>query len=143
MQKTSLTEQGTPLEPQEEKETVKSLEAKLSFTEKLQSCSSHMQGEDMKDQNFKLELKLTNVVSDKQGFLKYINSKKRSKENIGLIFVVDDNLTNWSEKKVGAFSPFFLPWSLRILTDLGLLHLLIWRTVTVGIVMFCLCIWRL
>lgn len=97
MQKTSLTERGTPLEPQEEKEIVRSLEARLSFPEKLQSCSSHMQGEDLKDQN--LELKLASVVSDKQGFLKYINSKRKSKGNIGLIFVVDNHLTNWSEKK--------------------------------------------
>lgn len=47
-------------------------------------------------------------MSDKQGFLKYINSKRRSKENIGLIFVVNDHLTNRSEEKVGAFSTFFL-----------------------------------
>lgn len=46
-------------------------------------------------------------MSDNQGFLKYINSKKRSKENIGQIFVVDDHQTNWSEDKVGAFSTFF------------------------------------
>lgn len=50
-------------------------------------------------------------MSDEQGFLKYINSKRRSKENIGLIFVVNDHLTNWSEEKVGAFSTFFLPCS--------------------------------
>lgn len=49
MQKASVTEQGTPLESQEEKEIVCSLEARSSFIEKLQSCSSHMQGEDMKD----------------------------------------------------------------------------------------------
>lgn len=59
----------------------------------------------MKNQN--LELKLASVMSDNQGFLKYINSKRRSKENIGLIFVVDDHLTNWSEEKVGAFSTSF------------------------------------
>lgn len=52
-------------------------------------------------------MKLASVVSDKQGLLKYINSKRRSKENIGLIFVVDDHLTNWSEEKVGACSSFF------------------------------------
>lgn len=46
----------------------------------------------MNDQNLELELAI--VVSDKPGFLKYINSKRRPKENIGLIFVVDDHLTN-------------------------------------------------
>lgn len=48
---------------------------------------------------------------DKQGFLKYINSNRRSKENIGLIFVLNDHLTNWSEEKVGGIQCFFLPWS--------------------------------
>lgn len=55
----------------------------------------------------KLELKLTSVVSDKQGFLKYINSKRRSRENIGLIFVVDNHLTNWAEEKSGGILCLF------------------------------------
>lgn len=74
------------------------------------------------------------VVSDKQGFLKYINSKRRSKENIGLIFVVNDHLTNWCEEKVEAFSTFFCLDLIIILTNLGLLCPLIWRTIIVGIV---------
>lgn len=40
-------------------------------------------------------LKLASVVSDnKKGFFKYINSKRRFKENIGPILVEDGHLTN-------------------------------------------------
>ncbi|PKU39318.1 rna-directed dna polymerase from mobile element jockey- hypothetical protein [Limosa lapponica baueri] len=55
-----------------------------------------------------LELKLASVVSDnKKGFLKYITSKRRSKENIGLIFVEDGHLTNRDEEKVDTFNVVF------------------------------------
>lgn len=52
-------------------------------------------------------MKLASVVSDKQGFLKYINRKTSSRENIGPILVVDDHLTNWAEEVVEAFCAFF------------------------------------
>ncbi|KAK4831434.1 hypothetical protein QYF61_017565 [Mycteria americana] len=55
-----------------------------------------------------LDLKLASVVSDnKKGFFKYINSKRRAKENIGLILVEDGNLTNRDEEKPEAFNAFF------------------------------------
>lgn len=39
-----------------------------------------------------LELNLASVVSDNKGFLKYVNSKKRSKENIRQVCVEDGHL---------------------------------------------------
>jgi len=61
-----------------------------------------------------LELKLANVVSNKKGFSKYINSKRRSKENIGLILVEDGHLTNGDEEKAEAFNAFFAPFFNKI-----------------------------
>ncbi|GAB0209165.1 mitochondrial enolase superfamily member 1 [Grus japonensis] len=56
----------------------------------------------------RLELKLASVVSDnKKGFFKYVNSKRRSKENIGLILVEDGHLTNRDEEKAETFNDFF------------------------------------
>ena len=69
-----------------------------------------------------LELNSASVVSDnKKGFLKYVNSKRRSKENLGLIFVEDGRLTNSDEEKAEAFKAFFAsffnntdrPWAAR------------------------------
>ncbi|KAK4822413.1 hypothetical protein QYF61_015160 [Mycteria americana] len=69
-----------------------------------------------------LELKLASVVSDnKKGFFKYVNSKRRSKENIGQILVEDGDLTNRNEEKVEAFNVVFAsifnnidrPWAAR------------------------------
>ena len=55
-------------------------------------------------------LKLASVVSEKKkDFLKYINSKRSLKENIGPILVEDNHLTNWDEE-VEAFNAF-LPQS--------------------------------
>ena len=83
-----------------------------------------------------LELKLASAVQDnKKGFFKYINTKKRSKENIGLIFVEDGRLTNSDEAKAEVFKAF-LPHSLIILIDLGLPGPLSWRTMTAGTVTF-------
>ena len=42
-----------------------------------------------------------------KGFLKYINSKRRSKENIGPIFIQDSHLENRDEEKAEAFDGFF------------------------------------
>ena len=56
----------------------------------------------------KLQFKLASVVSDNKGFLKYVNSKRRSKENIGLILVEDGHLTNRDEEKTEAFFCFNL-----------------------------------
>ncbi|KAK4818300.1 LOW QUALITY PROTEIN: hypothetical protein QYF61_010762 [Mycteria americana] len=69
-----------------------------------------------------LELKLASVVSDhKKGFFRYVNSKRRSKENIGLILVEDGRLTNRDEEKAEAFNASFAsvfnntdrPWAAR------------------------------
>lgn len=42
-----------------------------------------------------------------KGFLKYINGKRRSKENIGPIFIEDGHLENRDEEKAKAFDGFF------------------------------------
>ncbi|KAK4832343.1 hypothetical protein QYF61_021872 [Mycteria americana] len=69
-----------------------------------------------------LELKLASVVSDnKKGFFKYVNSKRRSKGNIGPILVEDGHLTNMDEEKADAFKAFFAsafnntdrPWAVQ------------------------------
>ena len=69
-----------------------------------------------------LELTSASVVSDnKKGFLKYVNSKRRSKENIAPIFVEDGRLTDSDEEKAEAFKAFFAsffnntdrPWAAR------------------------------
>jgi len=53
-------------------------------------------------------LKLASVSSDrKKGFLKYVNSKRRSKENIGLILAEGGHLTNRDEERTWALSVFF------------------------------------
>ncbi|GAB0176274.1 mitochondrial enolase superfamily member 1 [Grus japonensis] len=55
-----------------------------------------------------LELKLASVVSDnKKGFFKYVNSKRRSKENIGPILVEDGHPTNKDEEKAEPFNVVF------------------------------------
>lgn len=43
----------------------------------------------------------------KKGFLKYVNSKRRSKENNGPIFNEDDPLGNRDVEEVKAFNAFF------------------------------------
>ncbi|GAB0189105.1 mitochondrial enolase superfamily member 1 [Grus japonensis] len=69
-----------------------------------------------------LELKLASVVSEnKKGSFKYINSKRRSKKNIGPILFEDGHLTNRDEEKAEAFNAFFAsvfnntdrPWAAR------------------------------
>lgn len=52
-------------------------------------------------------MKLASVVSDKKGFLKYVNSKRRPKENIRPIFVEDGHLRNKAEEEEEAFSASF------------------------------------
>ncbi|GAB0181560.1 mitochondrial enolase superfamily member 1 [Grus japonensis] len=61
-----------------------------------------------------------------KGFFKYVNSKRRSKENTGPIFVEDSHLANRDEEKVKTFNA--LPQSLLILVDLRLPSPLNWRT---------------
>jgi len=58
-----------------------------------------MQGEDKKDliSGFKL---VSIVANNTKGFLKYINSKGRTKENIGMMLVEDGHLTNRDAEKV-------------------------------------------
>jgi len=58
--------------------------------------------------NAQSELKLVRAVSDnKKGIFKYVNSKRRAKENIGPILVEDGLLTNRDEEKVEAFNVVF------------------------------------
>ena len=53
-------------------------------------------------------LKLASVVSDsKKGFLQYVNSKRRSKDNIGMLLVEDGHLANRDEEEVEAFNALF------------------------------------
>ena len=53
-------------------------------------------------------LKLASIVSDsKKGFLQYVNSKRRSKDNIGMLLVEDGHLANRDEEEVEAFNAFF------------------------------------
>jgi len=65
-----------------------------------------MWGKDRKGQR-SVELKLASAVSDKEGFYKYINSKRRSKENIGAIFAEDGHLTDRDEDKQKLSMLFF------------------------------------
>ncbi|KAK4810929.1 hypothetical protein QYF61_013337 [Mycteria americana] len=46
------------------------------------------------------------VIHNKKGFFKYVNSKRRSKENIAPILVEDGHLTNRDEEKAEAFNAF-------------------------------------
>ena len=51
--------------------------------------------------NAELELKLAGVVSgNKKGFFKYINSKKRSKENIGPMLDEEGHLIFWAKEGI-------------------------------------------
>lgn len=80
-----------------------------------------------------LDLELASVVSDnKKGFFQHVNSKRKTKENIGLILVEDGYLKYRDEEKV----ELFLLLSLIILTDLGLSGHLSWSTAAAGRVMF-------
>lgn len=40
----------------------------------------------------------------RKGYFKYVNSKRRSKENFGLVYVEDGHLTNRVEEKVDVFN---------------------------------------
>ncbi|KAK4811193.1 hypothetical protein QYF61_019824 [Mycteria americana] len=65
----------------------------------------------------KLELKLASVVlGNKKGFLKYVNSKTRSKENIGPI-LVEDGTKKKQRHSMLFFASFFnntdRPWTAR------------------------------
>ncbi|GAB0195083.1 mitochondrial enolase superfamily member 1 [Grus japonensis] len=71
-------------------------------------CLTLTRGEKAQKVKSQLELKLASVVSDnKKGFFKYINSKRRSKENIEPILVEDGHLTNRDEEKAEAFNAYF------------------------------------
>lgn len=63
---------------------------------------------------------MVTVESDnKTCFFNYVNSKRSSKENIGLILGLDGHITSKEEKTVEAFNAFS-PQFLRVMTDLGL-----------------------
>lgn len=89
------------------------------FSGGLQSCGLSMHEEDTKGQS-SVTQKLAGAVSNnKKGFLKHINSKRRSKENTGLILVEDSHLPNRDEEKAETFDVYFAsvfgdtdrPWS--------------------------------
>lgn len=54
------------------------------------------------------EFKLARVVSDnKKSFFKYVNSKKRYRENIGLVLIEDGHLTDRNRKAAESVKAFF------------------------------------
>ncbi|KAK4810495.1 hypothetical protein QYF61_004275 [Mycteria americana] len=92
----------------EAKEIVQSLEARSGFSGRLQSCGSYMKGEDTKGQSStRVETGQCCVRQQERIFFKYVNSKRRSKENIGLILVEDGHLNNRDEEKAEAFNAFY------------------------------------
>ncbi|KAK4810508.1 hypothetical protein QYF61_004288, partial [Mycteria americana] len=73
-------------------------------------------GEDTKGQSStRVETGQCCVRQQERIFFKYVNSKRRSKENIGPILVEDGHLNNRDEEKAEAFNAFFLPQSLIII----------------------------
>ena len=59
---------------------------------------THICRENTRKAKAQIELKVASVVSDnKKGFLKYGNSKRRSKENV--ISILDGHLSNRNEEK--------------------------------------------
>jgi len=78
---------------------------RLGFAGRLQSCGLYTQGEDTKGQSsVRVE---TGWCCIRQQVFKYVNSKRRSKENIEPIPVADGHLTHRDEKKAEAFNVFF------------------------------------
>lgn len=66
----------------------------------------------MKKAKAQLELTLAVVVSDnKKIFSKYVNNKRRSKENIAQILGADGHLTSRDEGKMEVFAYFHLSFS--------------------------------
>lgn len=61
------------------------------------------------------------VFSNKKGFAKHVSSKRRTKENIGLMFSEVGHLTNGEEGEAETFNAFFAsvfntsdgPWDLQ------------------------------
>jgi len=100
----SLAEQGVPHGAPEEKEAGQSLVARSGFTGGLKSCCLCMQGEDKKGQSSVRVETGQSCTWNKKGFFKYIDSKRSSKENVGLILFEDHHLSNTDEDKAGAFS---------------------------------------
>lgn len=74
------------------------------------------------------------MSDEKKDFLKYINSKSSSKENIELILVEDCHLTNRDAEKAYVFNVRFASIFLIILIGLGLPDPLSQRTTNVGTV---------
>lgn len=86
----------------------------------------HLQ-EENKIAKTQLELTLASETSENEiDFLKYVNSKRRYKENIGLI----KYLTSKHEEKAKEFNRF-LPHFLILMMNLGLLNLS-WSMMTKG-----------
>ena len=57
-----------------------------------------------------LEFKLASTVKDnKKGFIKYVNSKRRIGDDIGLLLDEVSHLTNRDVDKAETFSAFFAP----------------------------------
>ncbi|KAK4810807.1 LOW QUALITY PROTEIN: hypothetical protein QYF61_008779 [Mycteria americana] len=70
-----------------------------------------------------LELKLAStVVDNKKGFLKYVNSKRRTKENIGLLLDEVGHLTNRDEDKAEIFNAFFASVFNNVVPKIGHQH---------------------
>lgn len=67
------------------------------------------------------DLKLDRVVSDsKKSVFKYVNGKRRLKENVGHIIVKGCNLTYRDEEEAEAFSALSASVFNKVLTEVGL-----------------------
>lgn len=67
----------------------------------MKRATVHSCREKIRKAKAQLELTLA-IVSAKNDFFKYVNSERRCKENVGLIFGEDGYLTNWNEEKAEA-----------------------------------------
>lgn len=62
------------------------------------------------------------MPDNKKWFFKYVNSKRSSKESIGVILVASGHLTSKEEEKAEAFNALYSQF-LTVITDLQLLGL--------------------
>lgn len=123
-QKTGLSEQRTPLGKKEKENSLwkQGLASREDYRASVCICRKKI-----RKAKTQLELTLASETSDNElDFLKYVNSKRRSKENIGLI----KYLTSKHEEKAKEFNTF-LPHFLILMMNLGLLNLS-WSMMTEG-----------
>lgn len=83
-----------------------SVATRPGLTGSLQSCASHIQGENTEDQNSSRVETGQCCATQLGDFKKYVNNKRRCEENIGPILVGNGHLTSRNDGKVEAFSAF-------------------------------------